>query len=69
MDPLENITRLSHFAGAYATTTIDNETKFQMLLKEKEQIIQLLEQQLAQEKSNQQAELQVAQLQQEFKQM
>lgn len=49
MDPLENLTRLSQFAGAYFMTTIDKETEVQMLLREKEQKILLLEKQLAQE--------------------
>jgi len=68
MDPSENITRLSQFIGAYATTTIDKATKVQILPKENEQRILLLEEQLAEEKSNQQEKLQVAQLQQEFEQ-
>ena len=55
MDPTENLTRLSQFAGAYATATIDKVAEVQMLLREKEQKIMLLEQQLEQEKSNQQA--------------
>lgn len=63
MDPSKNLRKLSQLAGAYSTETIGKVTKVQMLLKEKEQIILLLEQQLAQEKSNQQAELHVAQLQ------
>jgi len=69
IDPSDNLTRPSQFAGAYATVTIDKETKVQMLLGEKENKILLLEQQLKQEKSNQQAELQIAKLQQEFEQM
>ena len=60
MDPSENLTRLLQFVGAYATETIDKSTKVQMLLREKEQNILLLEQQLEQEKSNKQAELQIA---------
>jgi len=69
IDPSENLTKLSQFVGVYDTTTIDKATKVQMLLKEKEQRILLLEQQLAQEKSNQQAKLQVTQLQKELEQM
>lgn len=49
--------------------TIDKAIEVQMLLKEKENKILLLEQQLKQEKSNQQAELQITKLQQEFEQM
>jgi len=55
VDPSKNLTKLSQFVGAYATTTINKETKVRMLLKEKEQKILLLERKLAQEKSNQQA--------------
>lgn len=47
MDPSENLTRLLQFEGAYATETIDKATEVQILLREKEQNIQLLEQQLA----------------------
>ena len=43
----ENLTKLLQFAWTYATTTIDKETKVQMLLMEKEQKIMLLEQKLA----------------------
>lgn len=43
VDPSTNLTRLSKFAGAYATITIDKETKFQMLLREKEKKITSLE--------------------------
>lgn len=32
-DPSANLIRLSQFAGAYSTTTIDKETKVQLLLK------------------------------------
>jgi len=66
MDPSKDITKLLQFTRAYATITIDKETEIQMLVKEKEQSILVLEQQLAQEKSNQQSKLQVAQLEQEF---
>lgn len=69
IDPSENITKLLQFVGDYAATTIDKVTEVRMLLKEKEHKILLLEQQLAQEKTNQQAELQVAQLQREYEQM
>jgi len=62
MDPSKNITRLSQFAGAYAMATIDKAIEVQIPLREKEQNIFLLEQQLEQEKSNQQAKLQVAKL-------
>lgn len=35
MDPFENLTRLSQFAGAYAMKNIDKATEVQMLLREK----------------------------------
>lgn len=41
VDPSENLTKLSQFIGAYATTTIYKATKVHMLLKEKEQKILL----------------------------
>jgi len=44
IDPSDNITRLSQFAGAYAIVNIDKETEVQMLLREKENKILLLEQ-------------------------
>lgn len=50
-------------------TTIDKAIEVQMLLKEKEQRILMLEQQLTREKSNQQTELQVAQIHTKFEQM
>ena len=53
IDPYENLTRLSQFIVAYAMETIIKATEVQMFLKEKEQRILELEQQLAQEKSNQ----------------
>lgn len=70
IDPSTNLTKLSQFVGAYATMTIDKETEVQMfLLREKEDKITSLEQQLQQAKFDQQAEIQLAKLQQEFKQM
>lgn len=69
IDPTENLTKLSQFVQSYATTIIDKTRKVLILLKDKEQRILLLVQQLAQEKSNLQADYQVAQLQKEFNQM
>ena len=46
IDPSANLTRMSQFASAYATMTINKETEMQMLLKEKEDKILSLEQQL-----------------------
>lgn len=57
IDPSKNLTNLSQFTGSYATTTINKATEVRMLLKEKEQKSLLLEDQLAQEKTNQQVEL------------
>ena len=47
MDPSKNLTKFSQYTGTYATTTIDKVIEVKMLLKEKEQRIMLLEQQLA----------------------
>lgn len=69
VDPSENLTKLSQFAGAYARTTIDKTMEVRLLLKEKEQRILLLEQQLEKEKTNQESEQYVAQHQREFKKM
>ena len=63
IDPSANFTRLSQFAETYATMTIDKETEVQTLLREKENKMTSLEQQLQQVKSNQQAEIQLAKLQ------
>lgn len=60
MDPSQNLAKLSQYVGAYAMATIHKAIEVQMLLREKEQKVMLLEQQLPQEKSNQQVELQVA---------
>lgn len=51
IDPLENVTKISQFLGAYATATIDKAAEVQLLLKEKERV-QLLEQQLEQERQS-----------------
>lgn len=48
---------------------MDKETQVQMLLREKEDKIMSLEQQLQQEKYDEQAEIQLANLQREFEQM
>ena len=69
IDPSSNLTRLSQFTGAYATTTMDKETQVQMFLREKEDKIISLEKQLHQSKSDQQSEIQLAKLQREFEQM
>jgi len=69
INPYANLTRLSQFAGAYAIATIDKATEVQMLLKEKEDnfFFFSLEQQLQQAKHDQQVEMQLGKLHQEFK--
>lgn len=46
INPLENITKLSQFVGTYATATLDKAAEVQIFLKEKEENVQFLEQQL-----------------------
>lgn len=62
----ENLTRLSHFMGAYATVTMEKATEVSTLLKEKQERIAQLEQQLETEKAsvNKQAAEELTQLQQ-----
>lgn len=69
MDPYKKLKKLLQFTRAYVKETIDKEIEVQMLLREKEQNILRLEQQLAQKRYNQQVEFQVAKLQHEFEQM
>jgi len=52
-DPFTNLTRISQFTSAYATTTIDKATEVQLFLKEKEDKVLSLKQQLKQAKTNQ----------------
>ena len=40
IDPSENLTKLSQFAGAYASSMIDKEAKVGQLVREKEERIQ-----------------------------
>ena len=47
-----HLTKLSQFAGAYATTTIDKSTEVKILLKQREDKIKYLERLLEEEKSN-----------------
>lgn len=65
-NPTENLIRLSQFTSAYATATMDKDTEISVLLKEKEEKISQLEQQLETEKAsvNRQVAEQLAQLQQ-----
>ena len=68
-DPTENLTKLSQIIGAYASATIDKEYEVQLLLNEKEDQIQVLQQQLQQAHANSEAQIQFKKLQQEFQQM
>ena len=45
VNPFEDLTKLSHFAGAYTAATIDKETEVNQLFKEKDQRINQLEEQ------------------------
>ena len=54
-NPTENLTKLSQIAGAYASATIDKASEVQQLLKEKEDQIQVLQQQLQQANTNNEA--------------
>jgi len=68
MDPLDNSTKLSQFACAYASATIDKAVEVKQLVREKEEKIQQLEQQLVEERQSVEHQLkaQMAQLQQSF---
>jgi len=68
-DPTENLTKLSQIAGAYASATIDKASEVQQLLKEQEDQIQLLQQQLQQANTNNEAHKQLEKLQEDFQQM
>ena len=54
-NPTENLTKLSQIARAYASATIDKASEIQQLLKEQEDQIQLLQQQLQQANTNNEA--------------
>ena len=68
-DPTENLTKLSQITGAYASTTIDKASEVKLLLNEKEDQIQGLQQQLQQAHANSEAQMKFEKLQQEFQQM
>ena len=68
-NPTENLTKLSQIAGAYASTTIDKDSEVQQLLKEQENHIQMLQQQLQQANANTEASRQLEKLQEDFQQM
>lgn len=48
----ENLTRLSQFTGAYAIATMDKATEISILLREREERISQLEQQMEIKKTN-----------------
>ena len=54
-DPTENLTKLSQITGAYASATIDKASEVRLLLNEKEDQIQVLQQQLQQAHANNEA--------------
>ena len=68
-NPTKNLTKLSQIAGAYASATIDKASEVQQLLKEWEDKIQVLQQQLQQANTNNEAHKQLEKLQQDFQQM
>ena len=54
-DPTENLTKLSQITRAYASATIDKASKVKLLLNEKEDQIQVLQQKLQQARANNEA--------------
>ena len=62
-DPSENLTRLSQITGAYASATIDKASEVQMLLKDREDKILFLQQQLQQANVSRDAEEKLVKLQ------
>jgi len=68
-DPTENLTKLSQIAGAYASATIDKASEVQQLLKDREEQIQILQQQLEQASANREVEEKLEKLQHDFQQM
>ena len=68
-NPTENLAKLSQITGAYASPTIDKASKVRKLLNEKENQIQVLQQQLQQANANSEAQKQLEKLQQEFQQI
>lgn len=67
-DPTENLTKLSQIAVAYASATIDKASEVHQLLNDREEQIQVLQQQLQQASANREAEEKFEKLQQEFQQ-
>ena len=64
-NPIENLTRLSQFAGAYTTMTIDKATEVSILIQEKDVKIMELQKQIDEERksSNQKIEHQLLRVQ------
>ena len=67
-DPIEHLSKLSQYAGAYATSTIDKATEVRVLLMKKESRVQELEMLLNEEKfnSSEQFKANMAQFQNNF---
>lgn len=68
-NPTENLTKLSKIAGTFAFVSINKASEVQQLLKEKEDQIQLLQQQLEQANANIEAHKQLEKLKEDFQQM
>lgn len=68
-NPTKNITKLSQIVGACASVTIDKAFEVKQLLKEKEDQMQVFQQQLQQANANNEAQKQLERLQQDFEQM
>ena len=68
-NPTENLTKLSQITGAYASTTIDKASEVRLLLNEKEDQIQVLQQQLQQAHASSEAQVKLEKLQQELQEM
>ena len=67
-NPIENLTRLSQFAGAYTTTMMDKVAEVSILVQEKYDKIMQLQQQLDEERSslNQKVEQQLLKFKQDM---
>ena len=61
-DPTENLTKLSQITGAYASAAIDKASEVRQLLNEKEDQVQVLQQQLQQANVNNEAQKELEKL-------
>lgn len=61
-NPTENLTKLYKIVGAYASAMIDKASEVQQLLKDEEDQIQVLQQQLQQANTNNEAQRQLEKL-------